>query len=145
IGTIVAALVMAPVLNLLLDAYGIGPATSQHPNSLAAPQSTLMAAVSKGVFEGGLPWAMIIIGMVIAVIIILIDINLEKREASFRAPVLAVAIGIYLPFELGVPIFAGGLLSAFVKRKINKTKSSVDESKMTSIKQRGMLIASGLI
>jgi putative OPT family oligopeptide transporter len=145
IGTVVAALVMAPVLNLLLEAYGIGPATPAHPDSLTAPQATLMASVSKGVFEGGLPWSMIIIGMIVAVIIIIVDVNLEKRGSSFRTPVLAVAIGIYLPFELGVPIFFGGLVSAFVKRKIGKTETTAGESKMAAIKQRGMLIASGLI
>jgi putative OPT family oligopeptide transporter len=145
IGTIASALVMAPVLNLLLKAYGIGPASAARPDSLTAPQATLMAAVSRGVFQGGLPWGMIIIGMVVAILIILLDIRLERRGASFRAPVLAVAIGIYLPFELGVPIFVGGIISALVKRRLNRQKEGADEGKFRSAEQRGMLISSGLI
>jgi putative OPT family oligopeptide transporter len=145
IGTIVSALVMAPVLNLLLKAYGIGPATALHPDSLTAPQATLMAAVSKGVFQGGLPWGMIIIGMALAVLIIMLDIRLERKGSSFRTPVLAVAIGIYLPFELGVPIFAGGIISALVKKKLTKLARNTTDDKMKSIEQRGMLISSGLI
>lgn len=145
IGTVVSALVMAPVLNLLLKAYGIGPATDLHPDSLTAPQATLMAAVSKGVFQGGLPWAMIVIGMVIAVMIIALDLRLEKKGSSFRTPVLAVAIGIYLPFELGVPIFVGGVVSALVKGKLKRQAHQRDEETRSSLEQRGMLISSGLI
>ncbi len=59
VGTMVSALVMAPVLNLLLNAYGIGPATPEHPQSLTAPQATLMQSVAEGVFNGGLPWLMV--------------------------------------------------------------------------------------
>lgn len=145
IGTIVSALIMAPVLNLLLEAYGIGPATAAHPESLTAPQSTLMAAVSKGVFQGGLPWTMIIIGMVIAVLIIMLDLRLEKKGSNFRTPVLALAIGIYLPFELGVPIFAGGIISTLAKKKINRIKTNMKENQIAKIEQRGLLISSGLI
>jgi len=145
VGTIVSALIMAPVLNLLLAAYGIGPATASHPESLTAPQSTLMAAVSKGVFQGGLPWTMIIIGMILSVIIIFLDQRLKKIGSSFRTPVLAVAIGTYLPFELGVPIFAGGIVAALVKKKLNRIKNTTDENQMIKIEQRGLLISSGLI
>lgn len=145
IGTVTSALVMAPVLNLLLHAYGIGPATPGHPESLTAPQATLMAAVSKGVFQGGLPWNMIIIGMVLAILIILLDLQLERRGSSFRAPVLAIAIGIYLPFELSVPIFVGGLIAWLVKKKLKKGFSGADEEEYKSVEQRGMLISSGLI
>ena len=41
---------------------------------------------------------------------------LKARKASFRMPVLAVAVGIYLPVELAVPIFIGGLVSYLAKR-----------------------------
>lgn len=145
IGTVVSSLIMAPVLNLLLEAYGIGPANAAHPDSLAAPQSTLMAAVSKGVFQGGLPWNMIVIGMVVAILIIILDLRLKKQESSFRTPVLALAIGIYLPFELGVPILAGGVIAALVKRKLNRIGTQEGEESSKSIEQHGLLISSGLI
>src|SRR3546814_7835235 len=55
IGAFSCALVMAPVLNLLAQAYGIGAPTPDHPNELAAPQANLMASVAKGMFGGHLP------------------------------------------------------------------------------------------
>lgn len=145
IGTLVSAIVIAPVLNLLLKAYGIGPVSAAHPQSLTAPQATLMAAVAKGVFEGGLPWAMVGIGMIVAVIIVAYDKWLEKRGSNFRAPILAVAVGIYLPLELSVPIFLGGIISALIKRKVKSKKLDPDSDETKEIEQRGMLISSGLI
>ncbi|HEY9516572.1 MAG TPA: oligopeptide transporter, OPT family [Gemmatimonadaceae bacterium] len=148
VGTLVSALVMAPVLNLLLNAYGIGPATMAHPQSLTAPQATLMQSVAEGVFRGGLPWGMVAIGMVLAVAIIALDLLLERRRSSFRVPVLAVAIGIYLPFELAVPIFLGGVVAWFVQRVQRRSawgSGEAAEDARKEIEQRGMLISSGLI
>ncbi len=111
LGVIAAALVMAPVLTLLLEAYGIGEPTAEHPRPLRAPQASLMAAVAKGVFTGGLPWGLVSVGMVVAVCVIALDTWLERRGSKFRTPVLAVAVGIYLPLELSVPILGGGLVA----------------------------------
>lgn len=152
IGVVSAAVVLAPVLILIEKAYGIGVPTEAHPNPLAAPQATLMASVAEGVFDQNLPWTMIIIGMVIAVLVIVLDQIQERRNASFRLPVLAVAVGIYLPFELSVPIFIGGIVSWAVKRGLEKKKgiaSDEDRSALERIGQkaqnRGLLFASGLI
>jgi putative OPT family oligopeptide transporter len=148
VGTLVSALVMAPVLNLLLNAYGIGPVTPEHPQSLTAPQATLMQSVAEGVFRGGLPWGMVLIGMGVAVAIILFDLTLERRQSSFRVPVLAVAIGIYLPFELSVPILLGGVVAWFVQRAQRRRdwgSGEAAEEARKEVEQRGMLISSGLI
>jgi putative OPT family oligopeptide transporter len=148
VGTLVSALVMAPVLNLLLNAYGIGPVTPEHPQSLTAPQATLMQSVAEGVFRGGLPWGMVLIGMGLAVAIILADLALERRKSSFRVPVLAVAIGIYLPFELSVPILLGGIVAWFVQRAQRRREwgsGEAAEEARKEVEQRGMLISSGLI
>ncbi len=133
LGVVSAALVMAPVLTLIQNAYGIGAPTPERPESLTAPQATLMASVAQGVFEGGLPWGMIQIGMAIAVGVILLDIFLEKKGSSFRTPVLAVAVGIYLPFQLSVPIFVGGLIAFFAGRRLG------------AVNRKGLLFAAGLI
>ncbi len=134
IGAASSALVMAPVLNLLAKAYGIGVPTAEHPNPLIAPQATLMASVSKGLFGGSLPWTMIGIGMALGVVIILVDQWLKSRGSKFRAPVLAVAVGLYLPLELSVPIFAGGVLAPL---------AGAGESEHSAGK--GMLFAAGMI
>jgi len=142
IGAFSCALVMAPVLNLLAAAYGIGPPTAEHPNSLAAPQATLMASVAKGMFGGHLPWTMIAIGAGIGAATIALDEWLKSRGSKFRVPVLAAAIGIYLPLELMVPIFLGGLLSHLVERK-HKLGDSEDER--DRIHRPGTLFSAGLI
>jgi putative OPT family oligopeptide transporter len=143
IGAFSCALVMAPVLNLLATAYGIGPATAEHPNSLNAPQATLMASVAQGMFGGHLPWDMIIAGGIIGAIIIAFDGWLKARGSHFRMPVLAAAIGIYLPLELMVPIFLGGLLAHFVEKR--KGVNPRDEAERDRIHRPGTLFAAGLI
>lgn len=143
IGAFSCALIMAPVLNLLATAYGIGAPTPEQPNSLAAPQATLMASVANGMFGGELPWGMIALGAGVGAMIIALDEWLKSRGAKFRVPVLAAAIGIYLPLELMVPIFLGGLLSYLVQRK--HRISDDDEEGKDRIHRPGTLFAAGLI
>ncbi|RRN80648.1 oligopeptide transporter, OPT family [Pseudoxanthomonas sp. SGD-10] len=137
IGAFSCALIMAPVLNLLQEAYGIGSKT------LPAPQANLMASVAKGLFGGELPWTMIGIGAVIGAIVIAIDGWLKKTGKRFRVPVLAAAIGIYLPLELMVPIFLGGLLAHLVER-FHKA-SPDDEAALDRVHRPGVLFSAGLI
>jgi len=134
---------MAPVLNLLAKAYGIGVPSAEHPSPLLAPQATLMASVSKGLFGGSLPWGMVAIGAAIGVAIIIVDEILKSRGSTFRAPVLAVAVGIYLPLELSVPIFLGGLLSHLASRTFGA--GAKDQEKAESLNRNGMLFAAGMI
>ncbi|MGH8028743.1 MAG: OPT family oligopeptide transporter, partial [Arenimonas sp.] len=143
IGAFSCALVMAPVLNLLAGAYGIGVATPQHPNPLQAPQANLMASVAKGMFGGKLPWDMVFIGMGIGAVIIALDEVLKARKAKFRVPVLAAAIGIYLPLELMVPIFLGGLLAHLVER--SRGVVGGDHDTLDRTHRPGVLFSAGLI
>lgn len=142
IGAISCALVMAPVLNLLAKAYGIGVPSAEHPNPLLAPQATLMASVAKGMFGGALPWDLIWIGVAIGAAIIIFDEILKKRGATFRAPVLAAAVGIYLPLDLTVPIFLGGLMAHVVERAAGVSK---DPDAAERIHRKGVLFSAGLI
>ncbi|HEX7082432.1 MAG TPA: oligopeptide transporter, OPT family [Gammaproteobacteria bacterium] len=142
IGALSCAFIMAPMLNLLDAAYGIGPPTPEKPNSLAAPQATLMASVANGLFGGELPWVMIAIGVGVGLAVIVLDEVLKARGASFRVPVLAAAIGIYLPLELMVPIFLGGLLSWLVERRHDV---SGDGAERDRIHRPGTLFSAGLI
>ena len=152
VGVIAAAMVIAPVLTLLLKAYGIGIPTAGHPNPLAAPQATLMAAVADGVFRGGLPWGIIGVGMLAAVGVIMLDETLKARGSSFRTPVLAVAVGIYLPFELSVAIFIGGLIAWAVKRHQQQAAATAPADQQARLKhaadtgnRHGLLFAAGAI
>ena len=128
VGVVSAALTLGIVLTLLHEAYGIGS------SDLPAPQAVLMTNVANGVFAGNLEWGMIYAGAILGIIIILIDQYQAYRNADFRVPILAVAIGIYLPIELTLPIFIGGMLNHIA------SKTASEEGK-----NNGLLIASGLI
>ena len=128
VGVISSAMTLGIVLILLHEAYGIGGP------DLPAPQAVLMTNVAKGVFAGDLEWGMIYAGAVIGVLIILLDQYQLRRGADFRVPILAVAIGIYLPIELTFPIFIGGMLNHYAG-KIASQKG----------KDNGLLLAAGLI
>ena len=128
VGVISSAMTLGIVLILLHEAYGIGG------SDLPAPQAVLMTNVAKGVFAGDLEWGMIYAGAVIGVLIILLDQYQLRRGADFRVPILAVAIGIYLPIELTFPIFIGGMLNHYA----GKTASQKG-------KDNGLLLAAGLI
>ncbi len=150
VGVVAGALAIAPVLNNLLTAYGIGAPTAEYPDALAAPQATLMQSVADGIFRGGLPWTMVGIGAAIAVIIIAIDVYLKNQGSSFRMPVLAVAVGLYLPLELDTSIFVGGLVAWAVARytrsDANETAADSSQSPARGVAEKaGLLLASGLI
>ncbi len=102
-----------------------------------------MASVARGLFGGQLPWTMIAIGAVVGAIVIALDEWLKSRGSRFRVPVLAAAIGIYLPLELMVPIFLGGLLAHLVERfhKLNPD----DEEARDRVHRPGVLFSAGLI
>lgn len=147
VGVVAAAVALPVILNLLNTAYGIG-AQSGRETALQAPQASLMESVARGVFKGGLPWTMVYIGMAIGVLIIIIDKIQEARKSEYRVPVLAVAVGIYLPFDLGSAVLVGGLVAWAVTRFQNKNPSRAvpDVQSATSRSERtGLLFASGLI
>lgn len=139
VGVIAGALAIPVVLNWLLKAYGMGAPTPDTPDSLTAPQATLMQSVAEGIFGAGLPWDIVMIGGGIGIVIIILDQIQKSRGAEFRLPVLAVAVGLYLPFELDSSIFLGGVLAWMISKSTNgaKNKERADNS--------GLLLASGLI
>lgn len=113
LGVIASVCVLSPVLSLLLHAYGIGVSDAAHPNALPAPQASLMVAVVRGVFGGDLPWGWVIGGGVIALATVALDALLGRRGSGFRMPVLAVALGLYLPLSLSMAIALGGFVAWF--------------------------------
>lgn len=114
LGVAAAGIILIPVLELLYQAYGIAghlPRADMDPaQALAAPQASLMQSVALGVFSQQLEWSLILVGVMVAVIIILLDSYLRYRSAAIRIPVMAVAVGMYLPLSLTVPIFLGGFV-----------------------------------
>jgi putative OPT family oligopeptide transporter len=143
IGTVAGAVVIAPVLMLLYKAYGFAGQAGAGPDALAAVQANLMASVARGVFTGDLPWTFVFIGMGIAAAVIALDEYLKRIGSTFRTPVLAVTIGIYLPLELAVPIFAGGLIHHACK--VFHRRRGTSAARAEAAGRNGLLFASGLI
>lgn len=133
-GAVLSSFVMAPVLNLLIRAYGIAGTPSAHAQALAAPQAFLMAKVAQGVFRGGLPLGTIAVGALIAAILAVLDTFLERRKAGWRTPVMPVAIGLYLPFGLSVAILIGAIF-----------RSLIGTNRPDSESGPGVLFAAGLV
>jgi putative OPT family oligopeptide transporter len=131
---VIPAFVIAPVLTVLHKAYGIGS------TELPAPQATLFASIARAMFtEAEMPWNMVMIGAVIGIALVALDEYLRSRESGFRAHVMPVAVGIYLPLGLAVPILIGGLVQRIVK---STTRGRGDQEAAV---HRGVLFSSGLI
>ncbi len=137
IGVLAAAPILALVVQALDQAYTIGSI------NLPAPQAFLMSGIVKGVLGGGMVWPFVLAGAILAFVLILIDL-----------PVLPVAIGIYLPFTLSVPIFGGGIVRHVTNHFIKKKYGSADEEeisewelaiKQTDVKPKEKIIRSGLL
>ena len=142
VGVIASAAVMAPVMNLLEFAYGIGEPAHPGVKALPAPQANLVRSVAEGMFGGSLPVGMIAIGALTGALIIALDLYLKHRGSRWSAPVLAVAVGIYLPLDVSTPILAGGLVAELVDHWHRRHNPGVDHEQL---KQNGMLYAAGLI
>lgn len=136
VGVATAALVIVPVLALLQAKYGIGEVTPEHPHPLSAPQATLMANLARGVFGDGLPWDLVGLGALLGVLVIVLDRRLAATGAWVRLPVLAVALGMYLPLKLSAAVFFGGLIAEVARRR-----SRADDG----TGGMGLLFAAGLV
>lgn len=152
VGCFVGSLVIAPVLDLLYQAYGFSGATPRpdmDPGQvLAAPQATLMTTITKGIFSHQLEWTMILIGIAVGATIIAIDLILNKSGSKFRIPALAVGMGIYLPPVASAPLFIGAVLSWIITSQVTRQAiaNKVDFNQLNiPVERRGTLIASGLI
>ena len=126
LGTLVSAATVAGVMMLLNQTYGFDPNVEGH---LVAPQANAMAAVIEPVMNGqGAPWLLYGIGALIALIINFCGM-----------PALAVALGMFIPLELNVPLVVGGAINWYV------TSRSKEKAVNDARGERGTLIASGFI
>ncbi len=122
IGVVASAIAIGATLYLLDAAWGFGS------QELGAPQATLMKLIVEGVMEGNLPWTLVAIGAIIAVVVEIVGI-----------PVLPFAIGIYLPVQLNACIMIGGL----IRLGFDKMKKEKEEKER--IVNDGILFCSGMI
>ncbi len=124
LGTLVSAATVGGVIIVLNKTYGF---TGEH--ALVAPQANAMAAVIEPLMMGqGAPWTLYGVGAVLALLLNVLDV-----------PVLAFALGMFIPLELNVPLVVGGAVNWFV------THRSDDAALNTARGERGTLLASGFI
>lgn len=146
IGCVVGALVIAPVLNLLYEAYGFAgamPRPGMDPaQALSAPQATLMTTIAQGIFTQRLAWEYIYIGIGVGVVLVLVDLALKRMTKTLCLPPLAVGMGIYLPPVIQTPLVVGAVLGYFLNRHLHQTAGP--EAEAAGLR-RGTLFASGLI
>ncbi len=164
VGVITGAFVIGPTIALLHKAFQISStaciATNerivggvQEPidtpdglyncnDALFAPQAELIGAIVKGAFAGDINLPMVFLGAALAVVLIRLSM-----------PVMSVAIGIYLPLKLSVPIMLGGILSSLaigsaylrVDGTLDREPSNDAKQAAYEVESRGVLIGAGFI
>ena len=122
IGVVASAAAIGFVLYLLNEAWGYGT------EKIPAAQATMMKMLVEGIMNGELPWALIFIGVFIAIV-----------GEILHMPVMPFAVGMYLPFSLSAGIMAGGVVRILVEKR----KGTEKEKKART--DRGLLFTSGMI
>ncbi|WP_373837331.1 OPT family oligopeptide transporter [Bacteroides heparinolyticus] len=124
LGTLVSAATVGGVIMVLNKTYGF---TGE--GALVAPQANAMAAVIDPLMSGtGAPWILYGIGAVLAILLTFLKI-----------PALAFALGMFIPFELNIPLVVGGAISWYVSTR------GKDKALNNARKEKGTLLASGFI
>ena len=153
LGCMIGAFSIAPVLNLLYEAYGFAGAMPRigmdESQVLSAPQATLMTTIAKGIFSHNLDWNYILLGVGIGVVSIIVDLLLKKNSTKYYLPPLAIGMGLYLPPTLVMPLVIGAVMGYLVKRYLHNRAmqqgSKNIEEDVESCNRHGVLFASGLI
>jgi uncharacterized oligopeptide transporter (OPT) family protein len=129
---------------ILLVDPGINGAHRHTPDGLRevtkfdAPKATLMSYIIKGILNRQLPWALVLLGVMIAIVLEMSGI-----------PSLAFAVGVYLPLSASTPILAGGLVRGLADRRLRRTHAdrarTEEELSAEGDRSPGVLLASGYI
>jgi putative OPT family oligopeptide transporter len=123
IGVITSAIFVAGAVIVLNDQYVLGS------EELPAPQATLMKTVIEGILSADIPWTLVAVGGLMALIVELLGVS-----------ALPFAVGLYLPLSTLTPIYAGGILRRFVESRYQE-----NDPELHSVRERGILFGSGYI
>lgn len=151
IGVVAGAVTIAPVLQLLYQAYGFSgalPRPGMNPgDAMPAPQAALMTQIASGIVGRQLPWSMVCIGAGLGVELVVLESWLRRK--GYSLPALTVGIGVYLPSSVSVTIGIGGVISWLTERVVARQtkKRSADELRdaQSDARHRGVLIGSGFL
>ena len=104
-----------------------------------APKAVLMSYIINGILDRQFPWALVLFGMMLALVLALAGV-----------PSLPFAVGVYLPIASSAPIFIGGLVRRLAERSAGPAPGP-DEDERGAGDSRpgdsrpGVLLASGYI
>lgn len=151
-GVLITSIFMAPILELLYNAYGIStvfPREGMDPNQvLLAPTASILSALTKATLTGKMNWPMFAIGAAIALVFIAIEIISKRLERPMNLSVLSIALFVYLPGDVTFPMMVGGLIAYFSEKRMDRMREIMGTyfaEAAESARKRGMLVASGLI
>ena len=132
LGVIAAAIAVGLTIVMLAQSFQFGEAVAGnvHP-VLASPQASIMKALVEG-FMSHQPIAYLLFGIGAMIALVL---------EMLGQPSLIFALGMYLPLELNTPALVGGFLSHFLNKRSNKIGAETGKR----IRERGVIIASGLM
>ncbi|MFZ1938280.1 MAG: OPT family oligopeptide transporter [Terracidiphilus sp.] len=132
IGVIASATAVGLTIVMLAHTFQFGEALVGDARPvLASPQAAIMKALVQG-FMSHQPVAYLLFGVGAMVAIIM---------EMLGQPALIFALGMYLPLELNTPALVGGFLSHFLNKRSEKTGGAQGKR----IRERGVIIASGLM
>ncbi len=114
------------ILIALHKAYTLG--TSSFP----APQGRLLQTIIDGIMGGTLPWELLFVGAILALIAELLGVSS-----------LSFAIGLYLPISTSSSLIFGGLINSLVRRRV-RGENYEKADKIATLFSSG-LIAGGAI
>ncbi len=146
IGAMLPAFIIAPTMQLLQNAYGIGTPVREGVAALRAPQGVMFEKLVGGIFGSGkdLPWDLVGYGAAVGVAAIVVDrFFLQPRNTKFRLHPMPLAVGMYLPWTVTFPILMGGFVYLVVERWSIARGDSPDTRQ--SVVHRGLLFSSGLV
>lgn len=123
IGVLASAAAVCGAVIVLNGQYGFGT------KELPAPQAMLMKTVIEGILSANIPWTLVFIGALMALIVELVGV----RSLPF-------AVGLYLPLSSMSPIFVGGIFRWWIERR-----NQNDETKLHAARENGVLFGSGLV
>jgi putative OPT family oligopeptide transporter len=132
LGIAVSAVVAALTIVALAHGYQFGEAAPGDTRTvLPSPQASIMKALVEG-FMSQQPVAYALFGSGAAIAVVM---------EMLGVPALIFALGMYLPLELNTPALVGGFLAHFLNRRAERAGGAYG----TSIRERGVVIASGLM
>lgn len=118
--------------------YDKVPVTNSTVAKFTAPKATLMSYIIKGILSRELPWGLVLLGVMIAIVLELSGV-----------PSLAFAVGVYLPISTSAPIFVGGairwLVDNYLRKKPENQRLTEEQMIAETDKSPGVLLASGYI